>query len=108
MLSVIGVHPVQGATEPVYLIEVAVSGSFEAVDWGSVTQAEPGQPHSDWQVAYDERSLGVLPDGRSHAVFFFHYLQLDQPLTSAHGSHPLVPVSEVPPHLMSIRYEPPG
>jgi hypothetical protein len=40
MLEVLGVYTVRDSDQPVHLIEVAVSGSFDAVDWGSITQPD--------------------------------------------------------------------
>ena len=107
MLDVLGVYKLEGTDEPVHLIEVAISGSFGDVDWGSITQPNSEQPSSNWQVPYDERSVGNLPDGRTRGVFFFHYLELDQPLQSAYGSLPLPAAKARPAHLDGIDYEQP-
>lgn len=106
MIEVRGVHPVE-ADEPVHLIDVAISGDFDDVDWGSITQPEAGKSPENWQAVYDERDLGRLPDGRTRAVFFFHYLDVNRPLESAHGPLHLPEPSPVPDELRLIRYEEP-
>ena len=96
---VIGIHPIT-ADEPVHLVELEVDA--DDFDFGEVTQETPGQPHSNWQVAYDERELGA-----NRFAFFFHYLDLSRPLLTPIGPLPLPPESPVPEHLQDIEYEQP-
>jgi hypothetical protein len=41
------------------------------------------------------------------AAFFFHYLDLSQPLLTPFGPVTVPPESPVPPHLAAIKYEQP-
>lgn len=106
MLGIRGVHLVK-ASEPVYLVDVAIDGSFDQVDWGTITQVVKDQPRENWQAVYDERELGTLPDGRGRAVFFFHYLELNQPLLFGSAQLPLPRATPVAAHLVDVEYEPP-
>jgi hypothetical protein len=106
MLEIRGIHRV-AADEPVHLIEVAIDGSFDDVDWGAITQALPNQPREDWQTVYDEQELPALPDGRARGVFFFHYLDLDRELITPAGSLVLPSPTPTPSDLAQIVYEAP-
>lgn len=106
MIEVRGVHPIE-ASEPVYLVDVAISGEFDDVDWDSITQPDPGHPPEDWQVPCDERELPLLPDGRARAVFFFHYLDLTKPLVVSTRPIALPRPTPVPEDLATVRYEQP-
>jgi hypothetical protein len=107
VIQVRGVHPVAGAAEPVYLIDVAIDGSFDDVEWESITQPDPAQPRENWQAVYDEQELGHLPNGRTRAVFFFHYLDLSHPLQSGYGELVLPQPSAMPEDLREIEYDQP-
>jgi hypothetical protein len=106
VIEIRGVHPIE-ASEPVHLVDVAIAGEFDAVDWGSITQPDPAGAPDNWQVPYDERELPRLADGRARGVFFFHYLHLMQPLQV--GSTPLtLPApTPVPSDLAAVNYEEP-
>jgi hypothetical protein len=96
-----GVHPV-AANEPCHLLEAELdAGDF---DWGSVTQAIPGEPESNWQVPWDERPLD---DEKRRWAFFFHYLDFNKPLSTPDGDVPLPPPTPIPQHLANIDYESP-
>ena len=103
MIEVRGVHPVE-AREPVHLLDVAVSGDFEDVDWGSITQEDPSMTRDNWQVVYNEQENGVFPDGRVRAVFFFHYLDLSRPLETAYGQVDLPTATPLPRELSGVEY----
>ena len=105
-IEVRGVHSVE-ASEPVHLIDVAIRGAFHEVDWGAITQELVGQPRENWQVPYDERELSALPDGRSRAAFFFHYLDLGRPLLVGPVVVPMPDVTPLPADLIGIDYEEP-
>jgi hypothetical protein len=94
-----GVHPVR-APEPCHLIEADVPDGH-AFDWGKVTQENPTQPRSNWQVAYDEQPLDAA--GRRWA-FFFHYLDPTRPLLTPAGPVTLPPPTPRPAHLNGIEY----
>jgi hypothetical protein len=83
-----------------HLIEVELSHA-EGFDWGKVTQENPMQPRSNWQVAYDEQPLDE--DERRWA-FFFHYLDPSRPLLTPDGPVNLPPPTPRPAHLNSIEY----
>ncbi len=104
MIQVRGVHPIAGTAEPVYLIDIAIDGSFDDFEWDSITQADPAQPHENWQAVYDEQELGVLPNGQMRAIFFFHYLDPSRPLQSRYGDLLLPPPSAVPVDLREVEY----
>lgn len=99
---IIGVHPVH-SEEPVYLLEIELRNP-DAFDWGSVTQRMENVPADNWQAASDEQ--GAAGNNDKYA-FFFHYLDLTQPLSTSDGDIKLPPPSEVPEHLQSIEYERP-
>lgn len=105
-IRILGVHPLK-AEEPVWLVEVEIDEKFEEIDWGSITQPNPRQDQSYWQVPYDERTLGKAANGKERAAFFFHYLELDRPLESAYGQLMLPPPTSVPDHLRFMSYEAP-
>lgn len=99
--TVVGIHSI-AADEPVHLVELEVVGTVGDFDFRAVTQEVPGQPRSNWPAVYDERELG---DNRF--AFFFHHLDLAQPLLSPVGPLALPAESPVPEHLRSIEYERP-
>lgn len=105
-LRVVGVHPVD-APEPVWLIEVEIRGTFGDIDWGSITQPDLKKDRSFWQVAYDEQLLQGSGSENSRCVFFFHYLDPNRPLESAHGSLAIPKQTPLPERLRFIRYEMP-
>jgi hypothetical protein len=118
-VKVIGVHPVEEAREPCHLIEFLVEGEGE-FEVGSITQPNPSQPKANWQVAYDEYRLA--PDGSSgeplglgpvdlrgqvRLAFYFHYLSLNEPLSTPAGPVALPPVTPMPHRLGFMKYDPP-
>jgi hypothetical protein len=105
-IEIVGLYAVPDAAEPVHLLEVLVSSEVEEIDFGEFTQPRDG-PASNWQVAYDERWLDTARDGRRRAIFFFHYLDPRRPLHTPFGLLALPPISQRPPHLADIEYEPP-
>jgi hypothetical protein len=106
MIEVRGVHPIE-ASEPVFMVDVAISGQFEDVDWGSITQSDPDLPPENWQAAYDERELPRLPDGRARAAFFFHYLDPTKPLMFSSKPISIPRPTPVPADLAAVQYEQP-
>lgn len=122
-IEIIGVYPVE-AEEPVHLIELRVSGARGLFNLGEVTQELPRQPRSNWQVPHMEHILNgsgedVLADdfeaqeradlwkGDPRLVFFFHYLDFEQPLKTPFGDLQLPAESELPARLAMIQYEQP-
>ncbi len=106
MIEIRGVHPVD-ATEPVHLVDVAISGGFDDMDWGAITQADPELPPDNWQAPYDERELPPLPDGRARAVFFFHYLDVTKPILVSSKPTVVRSPTPVPADLATVQYEQP-
>jgi len=106
MIEVRGVHPIE-AEEPVHLVDVAITGDFDSVDWVAITQPDSTCPPEDWQVPYDERELPRLPDGRARGVFFFHYLDLLKPLQIGSTPVALPAPTPLPSDLAGVRYEAP-
>jgi hypothetical protein len=110
-IEVIGVHPVS-ADEPCHLIEVQVDGGDVADAIYSITQEHPDRPPNQWQVAWAEHYLSAdgtnpgpfdsVDSGR--VAFFFHYLELSRPLSSAAGPLSLPSESPRPKRLRFIRY----
>ena len=91
MLKIIGVHPIEAA-EPCHLIEIELmEAPGSEFDFGDFTQEAPGEPRSNWQVAYDERSLD---DSLLRWAFFFHYLDFQRPLKTPFGD--MTPPRETP------------
>ena len=119
-IQIVGVHPVEEAAEPCYLVELEIDGRA-AFDVGSITQPATGQPASNWQVPYDEHlidmnqpigkpiELGahVQLSGPTRIAFFFHYLALDQPLMTSAGPTQLPAPSPRPARLNFMCYERP-
>jgi len=104
-IVVLGVHPVE-ADEPCHLIEIMVEGVENRFDLGEITQEDPIQTRKNWQVPYDERLLEESA-GQARYAFFFHYLDLGRPLMTPFGRIPLPGPTQIPPHLLGIRYEAP-
>jgi hypothetical protein len=98
---VLGVHPI-ASQDPVHLVELEVEGSEIEFDFSEITQEVPGQPRSNWQVAYDEREIGV-----NRYAFFFHFLDTARPLLTPVGPLALPPESPAPEHLHRVEYEKP-
>jgi hypothetical protein len=103
--KIIGVHKVD-AEEPVYLIEIELLGDIKAFDFEDVTQVMPDRPRANWQAAFDEREV-QSPTANRRFAFFFHYLDLDLPLTTSLGDLPLPDATPIPERLADIRYESP-
>jgi hypothetical protein len=104
-LTILGVHPV-AADEPCHIVEILLEGTNDEFDFGDVTQEIADQPRANWQVAYDEQLL-EKSDRKSRYAFFFHYLDLGKPLRTPLGLVALPPVTRMPTHLKSIKYEAP-
>jgi hypothetical protein len=100
---VIGIHPVS-ADEPVHLVEVEVGADVGEIDWCSFTQPLAGRDQGLWQVPYDER---MVPGRPGHWCFFFHYLDVRQPLLSYAGPMELPPETPVPQSLRFVAYRKP-
>mgnify|MGYP006927344278 FL=1 len=121
--KVIGIYPIK-AREPVHLIEIQINDSPGAFDISKFTQEMPNTPSSDWQVPLDEcfldksgknvianwliaRSKPELWVGTVRMAFFFHYLDLSQPLMTPFGCTRLPRQSKLPRRLSAIKYRPP-
>jgi len=84
-----------------YAIEIEVEPSVDGFDWSEVTQSIAGYPRSNWQVPYDAQPLG---DEGKRWAFFFHFLNLHQPLLTPCGALQLPPVTPLPEYLKGIEY----
>ena len=93
-----GIHPVD--EQHCHLVEVELDGDG-SLNWGEVTQAAPGQPPRNWQVAYDEQPLDR---DRHRWAFFIHYLDLNAPLLTPFGPVRLPAPTPRPPHLAHVMY----
>jgi hypothetical protein len=100
-----GVYPVD-APEPCHLCELVVEGAEAEIDFGTFTQPFPGRDPDHWQVAYDEQCL-ASDASRSVYVFFFHYLDLNQPMQSSFGPLALPTPTPRPKRLDFVEYEAP-
>ena len=121
VIDVLGIYPVE-APEPCHVVELMIRGHVGVLDVGAFTQERPGQPPSNWQVAWDERVLsadgtkdllGQFPnkiesDGSPlRLAFFFHYLDFDRPLITPAGELALQAPEEKPDRLAFLNYESP-
>lgn len=102
---IIGVYPVD-APEPCHLCEIEIRADAPEIDFGELTQPIPGQDRSNWQVPYDERLISRGVDSKVF-VFFFHYLDLDEPLQSPFGPLRLAQPTDLPSRLQFVKYESP-
>ena len=122
-VEIIGVYPVEGALEPVHLVEVVVRGS-PPFDPGDFVQPDLNQPEENRQTAWDERALdssgtstltesfelSERPDllkGDARLVFFMYDLDLARPIRTPFGDVGLPEPSVWPDRLTSIEYEQP-
>ena len=102
---IVGVHPVDAA-EPCHLCELVVENASYDIEFGEFTQPIVGRDRSYWQVPYDERLISKTKEFRSY-VFFFHYLDIAQPMQSPFGALELPEPTARPARLNFITYESP-
>ncbi|HKP68568.1 MAG TPA: hypothetical protein VJV05_04745 [Pyrinomonadaceae bacterium] len=95
-----GVHPID-CTESCYLIEVELSDPT-SFDWDSVTQEIIGTSQANWQAAWNEQ-----PIAENRWGFFFHDLNLEEPLITSFGPVRLPAPTPLPARLGSNKYESP-
>jgi hypothetical protein len=117
-LQVLGVHPVDDAPDPCFLLELQVGPGLPPLDLTAITQPTSGLPGNGWQAPVDPHLLDVqgasgrpLDIGATRAVqpparlaFFFHFLQLDRPLLTPIGPLKLPPPTPRPARLAFLRY----
>ncbi|MGV3608288.1 MAG: hypothetical protein ACO1RA_17925 [Planctomycetaceae bacterium] len=101
LIRIIGVHPIS-ASEPCHIVEIELKAPSDEFDFGAVTQEMSDQSKDNWQVAYDEQQVG--DDDGSRWVFFFHYLNFDQPLLTPLGPIAVPKSTPLPKHLNDIEY----
>ena len=101
LIRIIGVHPIP-ASVPCHIVEIDLNVPLEEFDFGAVTQEMSDQPKDNWQVAYDEQQVG--DDDGSRWVFFFHYLDFEQPLLTPLGPITVPESTPLPTHLSEIEY----
>lgn len=105
--QIVGVYPVLDSPDPVHLIEMVVQGDPALFDFGLVIQRIAGHPQSEWQVAYDERIMESTPGEWTRVVFFFHFLDLAEPLETPAGVLELPAPTNRPSELAALKYEAP-
>jgi hypothetical protein len=117
-LQVLGVHPVEEAPDPCFLVELRVGPGMPPLDLTAITQPTSGLPGNGWQAPVDAHLLDaegtsgqVLEGGARRAVqpparlaFFFHFLQLDRPLLTPIGPLLLPAPTPRPARLSFLRY----
>lgn len=103
--TIVGVHEVD-ANEPVYLLELELTGDTDSFDFADVTQMIADQPRYNWQSAYDEREIESPTSNRRFALFF-HYLDLNAPLITSFGEIGIPKPTPLPERLADIEYEQP-
>jgi hypothetical protein len=101
-MKIVGLHPIE-APEPCHLIVIDLE-SNDIPDWGTITQAVANEPQNNWQVPYEEEPISDKP---GHWAFFFHYLDLNQPLLTPSGPLDLPRTTSLPGNLESKKYEEP-
>lgn len=120
-ISVIGMYPVEEATEPCHLVEILIEDFQGNLSFDDFTQEVDGQPRDNWQVPWLEyllsddgetgemtTSLGPLEiNNMQRLAFFFHYLDLSRPMLSPAGEISLLEPMSRPNRLSFIKYEPP-
>jgi hypothetical protein len=117
-VTVEGVYEVPDHAD-VHLIELTVDVPASQVDPGKFTQEVPGQPQSEWQVAWDEwyldpdsgQPLGQSPMdaagmARTRLAFFLHSMDRSRPLVTPFGPIELPTPTAAPTRLSPIGYEP--
>ena len=118
-LTILGVYPVGGATEPCHLLEWEVSEHNGNFSVASLRQPNPSEPEANWQAPYDEHLLSL--DGRAaepvfgpfevagkaRFCFFFHYLNSEAPFETPAGRVSVPAQTSRPARLASVTYEPP-
>lgn len=75
-----------------YLFEVELPVAFEATNWGEFTQGTDGLPRGSWQAVKDEQRI----EGTNRALFFFHCVQWDKPLSTPFGEAAIPEPGEMP------------
>jgi len=119
-IEVIGVYLVE-APEPVHLVELRIRECTRHLDVGEITQQVVGQPKANWQAPWDERFLNadgtavlnparpdkVPEDSELRLVFFFHYLDQEQPFLTPAGPVGVPTPKERPARLGFAEYESP-
>jgi hypothetical protein len=120
-VKIIGVYPVQESEEPCHLIELLLKNYTGPVSMVDFTQRVPAQPKANWQVPYDEYLLNESGDAgkpvpfphpiqvidEQRIAFFFHYLELTDPLQTPFGDVSLPMPSPYPHRLTFIKYQTP-
>lgn len=92
---------IRGVLSSVYLIEIVVLPPDADIDWCHISQELPGVEVGNQQAPYDERAIDDKP---GHWVFFFHFLEFEQPLDSELGLIKLPPITPIPDYLSEIEY----
>lgn len=124
-IQVLGVYPIE-APEPCHLVEIMIRKCDGVIDFSQITQQQPGEPLANWQVPWMESFLDAKGEkllsepfqaterseswhGDVRLVFYFHYLNLKESITTPIGNVDLPRPTSLPPRLSKIlSYEEPG
>ena len=118
IVDLIGVYDINNYNE-VKLIELIVKENINEFDPGQITQKIKNNKKLDWQTAYEEKYLNLKgnkiigddfdkPENLTEfrIVFFFHDLDLKQPLITQYGLIKLTGFESLPTRLSHlISYE---
>jgi len=104
----------------VVLIELAIQDERKNIDFGQITQVIEGKDKMEWQVPWDEKFLDSTGEniigeplspnenGIVRTVFFFHYINVSQPLLTQYGAISIANPTSMPERLKNIiRYQSP-
>lgn len=113
-IEVVGVYPID-TVEAIHMIEVIISDPFDDVDWLAFTQTgadlvtdvDGSEDAGNASTAHAPQPVEDLPGGLTRVVFFFHALDVAQPLESPFGAIQLPPPINRPARLAAIDYGPP-
>jgi hypothetical protein len=113
-IEVVGVYPID-TVDAIHMIEVIISDPFDDVDWRAFTQTDTdlvtgGDGSGDdgnEATSHTPQPVEDLPGGLTRVLFFFHDLDLAQPMESPFGAIQLPPPINRPARLDGIDYGPP-
>ncbi|XDD52975.1 hypothetical protein AB3N62_10825 [Leptospira sp. WS4.C2] len=120
--NVIGVYRIKNV-EDSHLIEIEIRNSKIALNLSKITQPIENLDKLNWQVPYKEYLLDVtgknilskewenIQDekliGYFRIVFFFHFIDIEKPLSTQYGDFKLPPITNLPERLKDIQYTKP-
>ncbi|TGM61980.1 hypothetical protein [Leptospira meyeri] len=120
--KIIGVYEIKNVSD-CNLIEIQIKDSKIPLDLLLVTQSLENIDKSSWQVPYNEYLLDLTGEkilskeweniqdekliGSFRIVFFFHFLNINKPLSTQFGDFDLPQITNVPDRLKNISYNNP-